>query len=764
MGLPCTATLLLLALAGAAPVALPATEATGAVAGDAGRELAAIDALLDQAVQLGFPEGRGATAWSGTLSLTFQGSAAAFAGVRRRIGHLFRAVSADQDQAEANGEVTGVHLRLADGTWLVRLTTPVAASEGLTVACDGAQAVPLALVCAREPGDRVEDESASIGKRLPPADAETYRRLTALYPALASRSSPLGSLLLMRAGHPAGSDLLRLEAMRAVLEPPPGKALDAPLDLRPRSRSGCWFGRRRGFAGGGDQPLAPAESTAVVQRLLRRWAVTRLIQADDAGRPAALAAARALAGGDPAEVANLLRIAAGLALPAKPAVDAALSARLAVWRPDDEQGSSFDPLGLAAGDDGLGESLRQGRRQGHPLVGERDAGALVRLLDDGRPSRWIDQGVARTLGDSALSALAELIGNDPRELAGLTIAPRWDAAERKVCADALAAWWTGHGASVAGVLDGAVAELPLGRALNLVQQRHGPQQRRLGATLGRRLAARPPALAELEGQLSLLARVAVAMEEVPELRQGIERLPTAPGTAVFLAVWQDRHGDPGPLSALIDAGLAGAGDTGAALTACGLRPEAHRFTAAVALLERDQDHEAFRTAAAVALGAWSQRDQDGALRMLLRANPAQEQRDGSHALRLALARRLLADQRPLPAGMVTLVDGDLRAALGPDHHLTLSTHGWQKEGTGTVTVIQPAADLRWCDLAALALEDRRRGVDPSSDQPMDPTAAIEDRDRALDLLRAKVDELATTALVDAGLGDPASTGAAEALY
>lgn len=764
MGLPCATTLLLLALAGAAPVALPAAEATGAVAGDAGHQQAAFDALIDLAVQHGFPEGRGATAWSGTLSLTFQGSAAAFAGVRRRIGHLFRAVSADQDQAEATGEVTGMHLRLADGTWLARLTTPMAAAEGLTVACDGAHAVPLALVCARAPGGRIEDESDSLGERLPPADAEAYRRLTALYPALVSTDSPLASLLLVRAGHPAGIDLLRMEALRAALNPPPGKALDAPLDLRIQYRSGCWVGRRRGMAGGGDQPLVLAESTTVVQRLLRRWAVTRLIQADDAGRPAALAAARALTGGDPAEVANLQRIATGLALPGKPSAEAALSARLAAWRPCRDGGSPADPLGLAADDEGAGESLRQGRRPAGALVGERDAGALVRLLDDGRPSRWIDQGVARTLGDCALGALAELIGNDPRELAGLTIAPRWDAAERKACADALATWWTGHGASVAGVLDGAVAELPLGRALNLVQQRSGPQQRRLGATLGRRLAARPPALAELEGQLSLLARVAVEMEEVPELRQGIERLPAAPGTAVFLAVWQDRHGDPGPLSALIDAGLAGAGDTGAALTACGLRPEAQRFAAAVALLERDQDHEAFRTAAALALGAWNHRDQDGALRRLLRANPAQEPREGSHALRLALARRLLADQRPLPAGMVTLVDGDLRAALGPDHHLTLSTHGWQKKGTGKVAVIQPAADLRWCDLAALALEDRRRGVDPSSDQPMDPTAAIEDRDRALDLLRAKVDELATTALVDAGLGDPASTGAAEALY
>lgn len=762
MGLPCTATLLLLALAGAAPVALPAAEATGAATAEAGRELAAIDALLDRAVQLGFPDGRGATAWSGTLSLTFQGSAAAFAGVRRRFGHLFRAVSADQDQAEANGEVTGVHLRLADGTWLVRLTTPVAASEGLTVACDGAQAVPLALVCAREPGDRVEDESEGIGKRLPPADAAAYQRLTALYPALASRGSPLGSLLLLRAGHPAGSDLLRLEAMRAVLEPPPGKALDAPLDLRPRSRSGCWFGRRRGFASGGDQPLAPAESTAVVQRLLRRWAVTRLIQADDAGRPAALAAARALAGGDPAEVANLLRIAAGLALPAKPAADAALSVRLAVWRPEDEQGPAIDPLGLEAGDEGQGESLRQGRRRHHPLVGKDDAGALVRLLDDGRPSRWVDQGVARTLGDCALGALQELVGEDPRELAGLKTAPRWDAAERKACADAIAAWWTGHGASVAGVLDGAVAELPLERALNLVQQRNGAPQRRLAATLGRRLAARPPAAAELEGRLTTLARVALEQSEVPELRQGIGRLPATPGTAVFLAAWQDRQDDPGALAALIDTGLAGAGDTGAALIACGLRPEPRHFAAAVALLERDPEHEAFRTAAALALGALKHRDQDGALRLLLRVNPAQEQREGTHALRLALARRLLADRRPLPTGLVTLDDGDLRARLGPDHLLTLSTHAWQNDPTATASPLP--ADLRWCDLAALALTDRRRGLALDADQPLDPTAAIEERDRALDLLRATVDELATTALAAAGLGDPASAEAATALY
>jgi hypothetical protein len=83
---------------------------------------------------------------------------------------------------------------------------------------------------------------------------------------------------------------------------------------------------------------------------------------------------------------------------------------------------------------------------------QADIPALLTLLDDPRPSCWVqgntptwrawDQCVTpRTLGDNALRAIACALNRDPRAEAGYDPGAIWTPDERRACTAALRTWW-----------------------------------------------------------------------------------------------------------------------------------------------------------------------------------------------------------------------------------------------------------------------------------------------------------------------------------
>jgi hypothetical protein len=97
---------------------------------------------------------------------------------------------------------------------------------------------------------------------------------------------------------------------------------------------------------------------------------------------------------------------------------------------------------------GVGETYRN---EGERLLQWRcfqqlrtDPEAVVGLLGDPAPSRWLEQGTPRTVGDNALRALTMMWQVDPRILVGRDRNVPWTAEERARTAVAIQAWWAAH--------------------------------------------------------------------------------------------------------------------------------------------------------------------------------------------------------------------------------------------------------------------------------------------------------------------------------
>jgi len=75
---------------------------------------------------------------------------------------------------------------------------------------------------------------------------------------------------------------------------------------------------------------------------------------------------------------------------------------------------------------------------------ESDLPSLFALAGDLRPSGWVQAGHRRTIGDQALRAIASVLGFDPRILVRHPIDTPWNDDERLVVATDLARWWATH--------------------------------------------------------------------------------------------------------------------------------------------------------------------------------------------------------------------------------------------------------------------------------------------------------------------------------
>jgi hypothetical protein len=487
---------------------------------------------------------------------------------------------------------------------------------------------------------------------------------------------------------------------------------------------------------------------AILRAAMVAWAGERLIVADQRGRAAALAAAKALAAGDAAVVANLDALAAGRALPAGAPADAPLSTRLGCWRPPDQ---AADILRGALDDGGDALLVQFSTDEPQQTIGEQDLDALVALAADARPSRWIEGGLARTLGDNALRAIAWLLCEDPRELAGRPTDATWSTAERSAVAAGLSRWWAEHrGRSVAALRAEAVVRKPLALALALAQSEpEGERKTGLAAALGRRWGEQPPRPRDAAECLDELAAFLAEHHALPEIASGMARWRSVPATAALLACWQTLGGDGKAILALLAVACEQVDDSGdspallrRAIALAAATCDAPRLTALRTLVGGDGG-----PAWEVAL-AWLAQPDDGGLDGL---EPLVEAvrpggMDLQNTIRQALLHDLLGDVRPMPETVVRMQGGLMVLSAAGDE-----AGSWPLAGDHAA---RPGSPLRRCDFAAwvVATHTGSFGLpDPWEGPAIDLTRPQAERDAAVAAARAALAQLAGAALEAAGL-------------
>ncbi len=365
-------------------------------AGLTGEEAGSIRAILQQAQELGFPDLTGAKVLAGRFPLNDTGW-------------------------------RGIHIQLANASWLAECVIPVAHAD------PGVQPDWLA------PGDReldiIEQLPAAARQRVAGGAKHAYleRGENAVLPALSwwlSGQDPDGRALV---------GAVYLEAVER-------RDLAVPWTIPDHRQA-----KERGAL-----LVAPSIPDGV-RRSLARWFRQRMVWAvDAAAAEQAAAAARALlpAGERTLWEPLLARMRARLELPASPAAGAELVARLQSWK-DTSQTDTGQWM------------------EGREVPATRtDTPALVALLADDRPTRWVsNHALPRPVGDAALLALGEIWGVDWRWLVvdepavAAVLTPSLDAQRatfgdewlwsqtawtderRRVIVAALQAWWRDHGAA-----------------------------------------------------------------------------------------------------------------------------------------------------------------------------------------------------------------------------------------------------------------------------------------------------------------------------
>jgi hypothetical protein len=179
-----------------------------------------------------------------------------------------------------------------------------------------------------------------------------------------------------------------------------------------------------------------------LRRAMHRWCRNELMHDVRllSPRVAAAVCLATLDPGDPQRHApRIAALSAAAGIPAEPGPSADLAGKLASWslpgRPRMVVSSTNDGAGMTT-------SFVEPKPAYKPE--RKDLDALMALLSDDRPSRFIDFSGARSIGDNAFRAVAEILDADPRALAKHPVTAPWTPAERKKAATAVQAWWKDH--------------------------------------------------------------------------------------------------------------------------------------------------------------------------------------------------------------------------------------------------------------------------------------------------------------------------------
>lgn len=413
-----------------------------------------VQAMVSTMVAAGFPDAAGAEVHFGTLDI-----AASFDPAKTP-GPFPSVVPMTQNSVSGSPLVTfgytfyGLHLKLADGSWIVQLSYRYRPSERDRMDLTNGPRVDLANLTAASATLKpfhAETEAAHWLDRIPPSErARLAKAMDVVVPVtfrlkLDARALAPAIGLLYRAGWPdAATATLSLADQRARnywqihfwAEP------DGPFDptgANPRSTE--WETEWRVT----HPQVDPEPPQVALRRAIFEWARNQIL-AESAMLSPETAAAVSRASLDPKDPQNNLAridaLLAGSRLPVVPAEGADLAARLASWEarprlpkmkvpqpgapPSDPFFSDFEPVVVAY------------------MPERKDLDFLVAMLSDERPSRFLEMSGPRTVGDNAWRALSALLKCDPRTLAHHPVDRPWTASERKAAALAVQRWWKEH--------------------------------------------------------------------------------------------------------------------------------------------------------------------------------------------------------------------------------------------------------------------------------------------------------------------------------
>ncbi len=394
-------------------------------------------------------------------------------------------------------------------------------------------------------------------------------------------------------------------------------------------------------------------------------------------------------------------------------------------------------------------------RAGRVPAQRSDTAALVALLTDDRPTRWVVAGgLPRTVGDAALEALGDLwhldwrwlVVDDPAVAAVLP--PRrtdavpvgwqdhgdewlwsqtaWTPARRAVIMPALQAWWQVHGGPGAMPLVEVFRSLPTAhwseslRSLPAAEASHP----RLGDVLAERLRTLEPPQPGESPLIEAVQAIAIRQSRHAGVRAVLEGWPRRPWLTGIFAIRDDLDGQPAAFDGWMAQGLAAPPPAECPYsevmpwTSLGLwiqRPTAARLTTVLGILAR-ADEDPGRAVALVSTGRrtwgygwWGLAPEGG---------------ERARAVPVLLAWEALGDVRPLTRDQVQRQRGWVVTKHRADLHARLPV------------------DARACDVVALNLLDEDSVIDPRPRDLGDPAtflaAARADRDRTIAVLRQRL--------------------------
>lgn len=708
------------------PAALGAAEAASAPAAE--QPLSALRALAETAVANGIPDAAGGRILRGPV------------GVVRRMGDARQVVHQD-----------GLHLKLADGRWLIRLGVPTAAAdvevdEAALQAVDPAGLPEAAVAYAH--GWNPEAMEKPL-QRIAPADRGRIRAaLPAIPVAMATGNAWDPSLLvvhLLRLGAPCAADVAVINGLARAWNPLSDTLRAAPLRLVAED----WRVLRSRMAMAEDLRVPSAEEAlrAGLFDHFRGIVVSDEGGAGESGEPgqsaavrlAALASAEQLLTGEAALArADLALLRGRLALPTTVAADAPLAERLAVW----------------AGDLATPETEPRSRGPAPLAAGEADVDALIALLDDPRPCRWLDHGRARTIGDNALRALGAILCCDPRTLAGRDPAAPWTPDERAASIAAIRAWRTAtRDTPLDELIEARVAGMRPADVATLLARRPAARRASLLAAVAKAWAAAAPAGLDPDTLVAVLG----AADGDAGLGDAIAGWTVEGDLALALAAFHLTRGDRAPLATLLASALAPGAEDGPALrplvAALAFSPTSEDLQRLVALLRGplDQPPTAALVQLAMSGGGWH----DPVSQMLQAWHQRQAKGDQEEAGRRA---------QLLPAALYAVLLTDQRPATPEMRNEAEQMRSVMAQGTPPPPL---AADLRVADIAGSRfgmlvwqlgqlLGDDLRGR--GDELVVDAARPVAERDRQLAALRSAIATRLAPALEAAGLPDLAPAG------
>lgn len=740
-----------------------------------------LEATLSDLVAHGFPDTRTGTLVTATLAVS---------GIHpERLARCEWLIDLGNAPCDAAGTMSyaGLHLRLADGGWFAGCALPFLAGDPLSLAAKEvvpwqpatAAVRPVTFVEFQEFMECIDPGMWHWTNEHPEVDRFSQ-----------AIQVPSASTLLVLVGqHIAG-------APRAIVR----LAIEQEIERRVRSAQGLQAGqarlrlfadrmldgqndglteRKRVLATGPRVTWQDLRPEAVLQAEALRWWERRVLHG--LGGAPALAEIQRLSASLSAAVQvladdDLARLPLAVALagtqPGPPA-EQGLAERLIAWVPPPPP------------------PRKHGKPVATPPSPDRfttaDLPALARLIADGHPSRWISRElseggipVARTVGDNALRAMADVLHLDPRWLTTVSPAQAWnDAARRQVAGELVVLLPEQAPVDAGALMARAMSRLPLRDASYVLSGLPAVQRGPLLAALADASHAMPDSRLMPEHD-DLAALLALAGPD-PGMRAAVagwgERAGNLPATALYLA----NQGDERLLdvvAAQVDPGrpmthddddtfkVGGSYYLRETMVALGAHPSAARLASVIAacrgdwrrelaLLEDrgDQWYGEIKGMAGASERSWRAVPGFVATPVAWPAPPVTGV--GAEVIPLAVLVRLLHDRTAIPPAEIA-ADGISCSLARSEVYIPLVSGAEEGIWSGhPSTITGPAAgDLRVCDVAAAVLA--RYGVDwlenGGGDRPViDLRQPMEQREQVLVEWRCTTIERAHQAFIAAHL-------------